>query len=267
MEHSDLLSWLMENAGPIVRYRVATELADPPPDSEQARLLRELLDCDEVRKWLANLQAMGPVHHSTDTAVENSVSKLVEYGLNAKLPVIRDVLDRICSRHVGQAKSIHQPSSILFPVLLSARYSNGEIERHYLSVLDRLCATEQSLGADSSCDGVDQFLMTEAEKRQQHVPKPWNARNLMSSEKTGTFPWCHSVLMFSRALSGNASEAEKRKQVLELLLSPTAQHIARTKIYQWNATNRRAYSGSPAARIHGFFGFDEEAFRPNMFML
>jgi hypothetical protein len=87
IDDHQLAHWLMGVAGPIIRYRTGVEIEDLCPGPEREALLRDLLDCAEVRRWLDNL-GRGPVHHSVDIAAENAVSKLCEYGLRAGMPVL-----------------------------------------------------------------------------------------------------------------------------------------------------------------------------------
>jgi hypothetical protein len=65
---SALTEWLMDSAGPIVRYRTATELLGGSVDLKP--LHQAMLECTEVRKWLGRLGGSA-IHGSTDHHIEN----------------------------------------------------------------------------------------------------------------------------------------------------------------------------------------------------
>ena len=51
--------WLLASGGPIIRYRVATELLADRGNMDRAQLGRDLLACPEVKRWLTNLGQAG----------------------------------------------------------------------------------------------------------------------------------------------------------------------------------------------------------------
>jgi len=77
---SALTEWLLENAGPVIRYRTATELLNDPTRIHLDRLRKDLLESPLVRRWLDRL-VPGGIHSSQNTAFENPMNKLVDLGL------------------------------------------------------------------------------------------------------------------------------------------------------------------------------------------
>jgi hypothetical protein len=75
--HDLQIEWLLEHPGPIVRWRVIRDLGVDIGGVEKAKIYCEVLATEDVQRWLANF-GDGPVHHSRDSAVENSMGKLVE---------------------------------------------------------------------------------------------------------------------------------------------------------------------------------------------
>ena len=53
---SRAIEWLMQEGGPVIRYRTATELADAPGAAERKRLERALIESRLVRLWLGRLR-------------------------------------------------------------------------------------------------------------------------------------------------------------------------------------------------------------------
>ena len=101
MDDSQLLDWLLENSGPIVGWRTATELCPDVPAPELDRLEHELLTAPPVAEWLgrltledfstpldaldaATLGRLGMlVHGGKASCLENVLGKLAEFGLRA----------------------------------------------------------------------------------------------------------------------------------------------------------------------------------------
>lgn len=49
------MEWLLENGGPVIRYRTTTELLDDPGLIDSDRLQRDLVQCPTVGTWLGRL--------------------------------------------------------------------------------------------------------------------------------------------------------------------------------------------------------------------
>ena len=50
-----LIEWLLENRGPIIRYRTVTKLLEDKSPVDVERLHRNLLRCPEAYRWMRNL--------------------------------------------------------------------------------------------------------------------------------------------------------------------------------------------------------------------
>ena len=81
-EIHDSLTWLMNNAGPVIRYRVATEFFNE--DGKAESLEEELLSSRLVQFWLGNLKpnfGRNDLHGAKTENYENVMGKLFEFGL------------------------------------------------------------------------------------------------------------------------------------------------------------------------------------------
>jgi hypothetical protein len=100
MEIKELSAWLFENGGPVIRYRVATELL-PPNKSINVRKLRdEMMKSQVVKTWLKymvpasfftgmpeqKIRAFLEIHGSKPTCLENFLAKLIDLGLKKGIP-------------------------------------------------------------------------------------------------------------------------------------------------------------------------------------
>ncbi len=129
------LDWLFAHAGPIIRWRLATDFGLAASKEEAGRLQTEALATDEVKRWLNNLG--GGIHGSKDTDAENAIAKLVEYGLRAGIREFDEKLLPYANK-VGD----YHPSWLSDPVaafLVAAGYSNHKsVQKWFLQRLATL---------------------------------------------------------------------------------------------------------------------------------
>ena len=88
MDDKELAWWLVENAGPVIRYRTLREVLEIEDLELISNALDRLLSSKLVKKWLEQLvPRMGfhAFHSSQPTAFENAMGKLVQLGLDAGL--------------------------------------------------------------------------------------------------------------------------------------------------------------------------------------
>jgi hypothetical protein len=92
-----LIRWLLDSAGPVVRYRAARELMDGG-SADIAGLQKELLACPLVRLWMDRLKEVRKIHDSGNDRFENVVGKLLEFGLGAECEEFATLLRPFISR-------------------------------------------------------------------------------------------------------------------------------------------------------------------------
>jgi hypothetical protein len=88
MNDQELAWWLVENAGPVIRYRTLREILEVKDLELISDALDRLFASPLVQKWLERLLPRMGFHmfHSSDSAAfENTVGKLVQLGLHAGL--------------------------------------------------------------------------------------------------------------------------------------------------------------------------------------
>ena len=84
MNHEALIDWLLENGGPAIRYRTASELMPHSSNVDIAELRQKLLRSNSVRTWLNRFvpfSIFNDIHGSKATTFENVVGKLTDLGL------------------------------------------------------------------------------------------------------------------------------------------------------------------------------------------
>jgi len=75
---SKLSKWLLENGGPSIRYRTATELMGSKAATDVAVLARDLIKSPLVVRWLEHLKTVRAIHGSRNWELENPVGKLTD---------------------------------------------------------------------------------------------------------------------------------------------------------------------------------------------
>lgn len=78
----DPTEWLMENAGPVIRYRTAHEILGEPVIKLEEELLNSIL----IQKWLGYLKpyfGASQLHNAKSEAFENTMGKLFDFGLRS----------------------------------------------------------------------------------------------------------------------------------------------------------------------------------------
>jgi hypothetical protein len=95
--NDNLAQWLLDNAGPIIRYRAARELLDQSP-ADVERLRHDMLTSPMVRLWLARLKDCSKIHDSGNDRFENIVGKLLEFGIDAGYEEFAALLRPFASR-------------------------------------------------------------------------------------------------------------------------------------------------------------------------
>ncbi|MHA3963896.1 MAG: hypothetical protein AM325_010170, partial [Candidatus Thorarchaeota archaeon SMTZ1-45] len=83
MNHRDLAYWLLDNGGPIIRFRTLVDIFDEQDVGIVSRALSAMMESPEVAKWLGLIEhsiELNDVHSSKPSAFENVVGKLVQLG-------------------------------------------------------------------------------------------------------------------------------------------------------------------------------------------
>ena len=88
MSSRSLALWLVDNAGPVIRYRTLVEILGEQDVWYVNNALESLYESKLVQKWLDNLLprlGFHQFHSSSEFAFENAMGRLVQLGLSAGL--------------------------------------------------------------------------------------------------------------------------------------------------------------------------------------
>ncbi|MFW9961668.1 MAG: hypothetical protein ACFFDV_11655, partial [Candidatus Thorarchaeota archaeon] len=88
MNSYNLAQWLLQNAGPCIRFRTLVEIIQEQDVGLVSQALQEMLESPEVVEWTGRLIPqfdISSIHSGSPDAFENVIGKLVQLGLRAGL--------------------------------------------------------------------------------------------------------------------------------------------------------------------------------------
>jgi hypothetical protein len=228
----DALDWLMDNSGPVIKYRTSRELLDEP----DSRLEKELLECNLVNFWLTNLlPRFGPteLHSSKPNAFENSMGRLYEFGLrkghepfdNKTGPALK-YLENLALSKGGKPNRSWFSYSILAGYLAMTGYSEHP-EVHYI-INKRLDSVyEFATEWDLNNTYIDP-------KTVGNIPKNFRNRPIINPNLWGTreryengslLPTIHDIhgFLHSEPIQKDKGTRHKVEEIMDFILSPEYQ--------------------------------------------
>src|SRR4030042_5643492 len=116
MQTEQALSWLMQNSGPVIRYRMLTELLKEENEKKIKESRKELLSSSLVQFWLRNLKpdfGRNDMHGARIDTYENAMGKLYEFGLRKGMAVLDE---RVKPFRQWLSQQIRLPNVGYFPV-------------------------------------------------------------------------------------------------------------------------------------------------------
>ncbi|MFC1601119.1 hypothetical protein ACFL34_02075 [Candidatus Sumerlaeota bacterium] len=269
MTNAQLIDWLIEHGGPVVRYRAAAELASGVSPAELRRLEKGMLRIPLVRKWLGNLKP-GRFHNGKDTDFENVMGKLLEFGLRAGMAP----LDKQTAPFRGKAFAaiVDGPRGMMRMLngliaaggLARAGYASDEpLRRFLLERLDAVCRTTRKAGYDIYLD-PDTF---------GDMPKAWRVKNrpLVNPEfiPDGEFglPYIHDLYALSAFPADLKTAAVSRKinELVRYVLAPEFQALP-SEYGLLRAGKGRYYAIGWGCNLPGYDGSDLHPRAAKMFV-
>lgn len=224
--------WLLENGGPIIRFRTLVDIFEEQDVGTVSRALKEMVTSPEVVRWLDLFQQsleFNDIHSSRPNAFENVVGKLVQLGWRAGLQPFdnKSLFYRVwLSENVDKAPvSPHEvfKRTLIASVLARAGYQTVEAVRSH--VLSRLETVYQyALDPDLSKIFVDK-------SEYPGVPKDLQGHQLVDPQlypdQQFALPWIHDVYAFSHLdmILLNEELREKAEKIVEMILTAEYQNL------------------------------------------
>jgi hypothetical protein len=278
---TDLIEWLLQNGGPVVRFRTATELVDDFPPNELASLRQQLLEFPVVQAWLSRLNLEGftgdlaipgpdslhqlgwMVHGSKNTHLENVLGKLAEFGLRkgmpgldeCMLPLMRIFIPWPGWREDAQFQNAWESlvKSVFAWGLLRTSYDpDANMQaylREYVPVVHKIARDKifEIYADDSELAGL---------------PKAWSGKPIIKQEVMADYhlPLIHDMYLLAN-LPGAMLTGEIPAMIDEIVayvLNPRFQALENGYGYAWIKERRTCYGWGWSPHLIGYYGFQFE---------
>ncbi len=258
-----LVEWLLENSGPVIRYRTTVELLKNPSSMDLESLERNLLASPEVQTWLKRLEPEH-IHSSKNTALENVIGKLIELGFRAGMPAFDQRMLQLCrwlptnpEKYPGNSPFEKFGASILAAGFTRAGYGTKKELRTFLS--NRL----NNLHRAARKRIYDVYLDEDA---LADLPKAWCGKLIIKHEHSPLsddhpLPTIHDIYALSHfpsdmMVAGKATE--KINDIIDYILSPDFQSLPFGYGHLFEPQKRRYYAmgWSPHLPAYGGLHFE-----------
>jgi hypothetical protein len=233
-----LISFLMNQGGPILRWRTARELTPDDLAIDRESLFADLLACDEVHRWL-NLLGSGPVHHSKDSSAENVLAKLAEYGLQAGLAELDERVLPYCA--IEERQPYHDEAIILVPFLVRLGYHDILQVANWLAwrieVLYQLAA---SMDYDLYMNDAERQCLPPSQRELHGSPKLFYKLHFNNHWNVLGLPTCYDLYALSYLPKADPLLRYKVETIIMYLLKSDFQDTPGG--YIWNPVLHRPYA-------------------------
>jgi hypothetical protein len=241
MNSTELTNWLLENGGPIIRYKTVTELVTDQTNYNLENLREDLLKSEIVQKWLlksetfqkqlqlkpaSSLSGIYTLHHSKSSVYENLMNKLIQLGLNSTFKAYDKLAQRsleILSTLVKEYNDVFKQFfiSLILGFLCRSGYEDEELVRQALDLrFDALNDFNQLENLDFYVDPVGFPRLPKI--RRHDIVNP----ELYSDGKI-RFPFIHDIWAFSGIIKSKLYQDKKDliEKVIKRILTQDYQNL------------------------------------------
>jgi uncharacterized protein YeaO (DUF488 family) len=257
MDEKGLAYWLLDNGGPIIKFRTLVDIIKEQDVGVVLKALNEMTENPEVVKWLSLIHhglALNDVHSGKPSAFENVISKLVQLGWRAGLQPFDNMtlFSRVwLSENVDKVPlEAHEVFKRTLVASVLARAGYHMVEAVSKQVLSRLNTVYQfAKDPDFSQVYVD---------RTEHtgIPKGLEKHDLVNPQlypnQQFALPWIHDVYAFSHLepVLENDQHRNQVEEILKMVLTPEYQNLPWS--YGLARYGTSYYVLGPAAHLPGY---------------
>jgi hypothetical protein len=259
------LDWLMDNAGPIIRWRTANELTTYIVASKKDSLIQQLLETPLVHTWLNRLslgdftapldaidaQSLGKlgvlVHGSKCTCIENVLGKLAEFGLLAGMPGLDErVLPLMRIFHCKANWMKDATFQNAWEILVKSVFAWGLLRMGYFpdSEMQDFLLEHLQICYKIVHDRVYDIYADANELA--GLPKAWKDKPIIKQEVMANYrlPYMHDLYVFSHFPSSLRNENTDKMidGLIEYILDPRFQALHNGYGYAWIKERHTCYS-------------------------
>ena len=223
-----LTDWLLRNAGPVIRFRVATELSE----EHRYSAFRDLLSSDIVRYWVKSFRpdcSRCGLHGAKSGTYENAAGKLYDFGLRKGMPILdrktlpfrRWLKQEVAKPIEGYLPVFHRTLVASFLAMLG--YGDDEaVESWTFRRLDTLYPFAKRGDLSEMYVSKDKFISFPKAFKSSPLVNP----DLYPNEEL-KLPWIHDMYAFlhSPPIMKDATSREKVETVIKFILTQKYQRL------------------------------------------
>jgi len=231
-ETFDLIQWLLDEGGPVIRYRTLVELAGYTASSDCEAALHAVLQTEKTQWLLDQLDRFGPLtrvdigtlnalHGMRPTCLENIIPRLLERGLRAGVAVFDEKMERfrqyVDNPLVRQAlddpthPTVEGGRAVLVATVLASYFMRGGYA--YDEVMQFVLRRVVSISRLAAKKIYDIHL---PEAQLAGLPKQWAGKPIINPDMdpmTGTtpLPFIHDLRAFAYMPAESLSAVTRRQ--------------------------------------------------------
>ncbi|MFQ5831538.1 MAG: hypothetical protein ACE5H4_02450 [Candidatus Thorarchaeota archaeon] len=231
MSSNELAQWLLDHAGPVIRFRTVVELIEEQDVNKVSQALDDFLESKIVMTWLERLNPsfeMKEIHSSSPAAFENVMGKLGQLGMRAGLqPFDGMTLPFRVWLSEGIEPEIGHPFRVFLRTIVASflAYTGYHDTRPVHDVLVKRLNLIHSFAESQILEKVyvdeKEFSIPESMRRHKLVnPELYFGQKLI-------LPWVHDLRAFasSKEILQSPEMKDKAERIAELVLSPEYQQL------------------------------------------
>lgn len=251
----EAIEWLTKEGGPVIKWLTFRHFGIAASGYDEARLRKDLMECNMVKKWLQNLNDAQYIHGSFDNCLENAMGKLIEFGLDISFTPVDEAIKRRHERWHELAKENRLAKKfylvLLGSLLLRMGIRDSEIETFTRQRLSDL--------TDFLEHTPKEFYMSDEEKQKNKVPKnvrekPFIKRELIRDGEL-MLPQIDDITAFSllRKIDNSKITQKNIVKIINFVLSEVYQNLKPG--FGYGFYGNKTYGIGWSCDLPGYFGF------------
>jgi hypothetical protein len=241
MNSTELIKWLLENGGAIIRYKTVTELVIDQTNYNLEKLREDLLKSKILQKWLlkseelqkklqlksaSSLSGIYTLHHSNSSFYENLMNRLIQLGLNSTFKAYDELSQRsleILNTLMHKYNDVFKQFfiSLILSFLCRSGYEKEELVRQALDLrFDALNNFNQLENLDIYVDPSEFPRLPKIRRHDIVNPELYSDGKLR-------FPFIHDIWAFSGIIKSKLYQDKKDliQNVIKRILSKEYQNL------------------------------------------
>ncbi|MFW9909459.1 MAG: hypothetical protein ACFFEF_12865 [Candidatus Thorarchaeota archaeon] len=232
MNSYDLAQWLLQNAGPCIRFRTLVEILQEQDVCLVSQALQEMLESPEVVDWTGRLIPqfdINSIHSGSPDAFENVIGKLVQLGLRAGLQPFDN---KTLPFRVWLSENVEvypeTPHTVFLRTIIAAflAFAGYDSISPVMTQMTKRLQTLYSFAKDPDFSSV---FVDKSEFNE--VPKGSESHSLVNPDlyqgQQFMLPWVHDIRGLSSCnnILSNQNHASRVDKIIEMILTDEYQNL------------------------------------------